>query len=277
MPDTQVIVRVPDFVTQGCVLPETFLQWQIEARQAMLEAIASGGHPRRFAAHLPVMITFEADGPFPVRVATKGAGLTPRDEALDRYVAILEDALARCDGRSWEATITDRVTAARALLDHLEDIDRRRLGFLEIFRGGTYDNLQHDSRVVLHYTGDGPNYPSFQINGYAEILDQDDPRYRYIALARRIFEDAPFHLQQPGYVCGYLVWVHEVLDKTPHSLALGTTKGERPTLALSEAEGTNEHSSFVVRRSSARETSPAVTFREVLVPLDNSRYSAWAI
>lgn len=65
-------------------------------------------------------------------------------------------------------------------------------------RGKSYENLRRDPRVTLHYTGDGPDYRSFQVNGVAEVLERDDPRCRYIALARAIFEFAPFHLTQRG-------------------------------------------------------------------------------
>jgi nucleotide-binding universal stress UspA family protein len=277
MLDTQAVVRSTDLAPLTCALPETFIEWQLQVRRTLLETIAAGQHPRRFAAHLPVMITFQDQGDFPLRVAAKGAGLTPRDEVLPRYLALLEETLARCEGRAWEETIEQRVAAVRALLEHPEDIDPRRLGFLEIFRGGTYANLQRDPRVVLHYTGDGPDYPSFQINGYAETLrvDQDDPRYRYIALTRRIFEQAPFHLQQPGYTAAYLVWVHEVLDKTPHSLPVRRL----PSLSRGAEE---QGSRGAVLTPAPLPLCPpaqkaAVTFREVFVPVDNSKYSAWAM
>ena len=288
----QPLVTQPDFVAQAQPLPEAFIRWQIEARRAMYDAIAAGKHPRRHPAHLPVMITFQ-EGEFPVRVATKGAGLTPRDEVLPRYIDLLEETLARCEGRPWEETLPERVAAVQALLEHPEDIDPHRLGFLEIFRGGTYRNLQQDPRVVLHYTGDGPDYLSFQINGYAEILAPDDPRYRYIALARRIFEAAPFHLRQPGYAAGYLVWVQEVLDKTPYSLygrrrshlSWGTGERRETQGNLGELLGTGESphefpsvpssSHSIPSRSGAFE--PAITFREILVPVDNSKYSTWAM
>jgi len=259
-------------VAQADPLPEAFIRWQLKTRRAMYDAICAGRHPRRHPAHLPVIITFEAGGDFPVRVATKGAGLTPRDEVLDRYIALLEETIAHCDGRPWEETLAERVAAVRALLDHPEDIDPRRLGFLEIFAGGSYRNLQRDPRVVLHYTGEGPVYPSFQINGRAEILDPDDPRYRYIALARRIFEGAPFHIPQPGYAGAYLVWVEDVLDKTPRPLKHLPTAVSRPhQFGLSVAEEKNPKSEIENRKSGD------VTLREVMVPVDNSQYSAWAM
>ncbi|MFQ5595465.1 MAG: universal stress protein, partial [Anaerolineae bacterium] len=267
-------------------LPDAFIQWQLATRRAMYDTITAGRHPRRHPAHLPVMITFKADGAFPVRVATKGAGLTPRDEVLEHYIALLEEAMARCEGRPWEETLAERVAAVQALLDHPEEIDPRRLGFLEIFAGGTYRNLQRDPRVILHYTGDGPDYPSFQINGHAEILEPQDLRFRYIALTRRIFEAAPFHLPQPGYAAGYLVWVQEVFDKTPYSLKKGKKgkrekgkKGIRGTGGEArETSSLFSFSTFSLSSSPRQRTSAQdVTFREILVPVDNSKYSPWAM
>jgi len=227
-------------------LPDAFLRWQMDTRREMYATIAAGKHPRRHPAHLPVMITFNPpEAAFPVRVANKGAGLLPRDEALPRYIARLEEALSRCAGRPWLETLPERVAAVQALLDHPEDIEPRCLGFLEIFEGGTFANLQRDPRVVLHFTGEGPDYPSFQVNGRAEIVREGDPRYRFIALSRRIFEGAPFHIPQSNYAAAYVVWVEEVLDKTPHTVRKGRRDGK-------------------------------ITFKEILVPVDNSRYSRWA-
>ncbi|MBI2321322.1 MAG: universal stress protein, partial [Chloroflexi bacterium] len=105
-----------------------------------------------------------------------------------------------------------------------------------------------------------PEYSSFQINGRAEVLGPDDRRYRYCALVRRMFEAAPFHLPQPGYVAAYLVWVHEVLDKTPYVVAAPSSERFVPQV-----------------EPVASAARPAeVTFREVLVPVDNSSYSRWA-
>ncbi|MFQ5854847.1 MAG: universal stress protein [Anaerolineae bacterium] len=278
-----------DFQAGAQELPHAFLEWQMGARRAAYARIAKGERPNRFSAHLPVMITFQEDGRFPVRVAAKGAGLTPRDDVLEPYIARLEETLARCEGRPWAETLPERAAAVRFLLDHPDDIDPHRLGFLEIFQGGTYANLQRDPRVVLHYTGDGPKYPSFQINGYAEILGPDDLRYRYIALARRIFEAAPFHLPQPGYAAGYLVWVQEAFDKTPHSLKHPPIAGHRPPpppLRIADAS-TELSTGFGLRIGRFQESNPkseirnpkleAVTFREILVPVDNSTYSTWAM
>lgn len=261
--------------TQMQLLPDDFIMWQLQARQSMLESIGNGGLPRRHPAHLPILISFDADNPFSVRTATKGVGLTPHVRVLDDYVTLLEETLIRCDGRPWEETLPDRVAAVSALLQHPDDIDRQCLGSLEIFRGRTYANLHQDPRVILHFADDGPDYVSYQINARAEIVGLDDPRYRFIALSRQIFEEAPFHLHQPGYVAAYVIGVHEVLSKTPYvvSPSLSATS---PTHGLTSPEpvlGFAPETEPVA----ADELSLANTMRSLMVPVDNSSYSAWSI
>lgn len=239
--------------------PAAFFAWQIDSRRRLLGAVAAGGRPRRFAAHLPVLVTFDPASSFGVRTATKGAGLLPRDAALPRYLARLEETLARCADRAWEETLEERLGAVRALLDHPEDVDPGCLGLLEIVRGRSYENLRRDPRVVLHYTGDGPEYRSFQVNGEAELLDRADPRCRYIGLARAIFEQAPFHLPQPGYGDAFVIHVREILDKAPVVV--------RPDAS---------RFTVIARPSADRDRAPALGSREVLVAIDNSRHSGWA-
>lgn len=251
---------------------EAFFAWQVEARRTLLRSVAAGGVPRRFAAHLPVLITFDPGSPFGLRTATKGAGLLPHGDALPRYLALLEETLARCVGRPYEDTLGERVAAVRALLDRPENVDRSALGFLEIMGGRSYENLQRDPRVVLHYVGDGPDHRSFQVNGEAEVLERDDPRCRYIALARAIFETAPFHLTQPGYVGGYLVRVREVLDKAP---LVVNADASRFTVAVARPDPKPDPDPRP-DPDAAPPAGAAVHLREILVAVDNSRHSGWA-
>lgn len=261
--------RLASVMTRDGDAAAAFFAWQVEARKTLLRSVAAGGVPRRFAAHLPVLITFDPESPFGLRTATKGAGLLPHGDALPRYLALLEETLARCVGRPYEETLGERVAAVSALLDHAEDVDRSALGFLEIMRGKSYENLRRDPRVVLHYVGDGPDYRSFQVNGEAEVLERDDPRCRYIALARAIFETAPFHLTQPGYVGGYLVRVREVIDKTPVVVAPDASR-----FSVSAARAPQDGDG--APRPAPDGPAALVRFREILVAVDNSRHSAWA-
>lgn len=209
-------------------LPQAFVQWQVTARLAAFDGLARGKTIRQFGVHLPVVATLrpavqlpdelqlpDKQGAFSIHTATKGAGLTPKDEHLPNYVEILRMALGRAEGRPWDDSLAVRLAAARVLYERPEEIDRRRLGLLEIFQGATYRNILADPRVTLHYTGPGPAYPSFQINGWAEVVGPGDPRFEYLYLARQLFEHDHFHIHQPAYPFGYVVWVGEVFDKSP--------------------------------------------------------------
>lgn len=204
----------------ACELPQAFLDWQVAERRELFASIERGEMPRSFAAHLPVLSTL-GQGAFPVHSATKGAGLTPRDDLLPGLLREIDQCLAYCEERPWPETLGRRVACARLLYDHAERIDPRRLGLIEIFRGQTYRNLLRDPRVTLLFTGPGPRYPSFQINGIAEVVEPDDARFRFVRAMRLLFERDRFHIQQPGFSVGYVVWVHEVIEKTPRALKPG--------------------------------------------------------
>ncbi|MFQ5593707.1 MAG: hypothetical protein ACE5HA_06125, partial [Anaerolineae bacterium] len=234
-------------------LPQAFIDWQLAARRTAYARIANRERPTRFGAHLPVVVTLNHQAEFPAHAATKGTGFTPRDEYLDHYIALFDECLARWQGRSWSETLDDRIAAVREFYEHPEHIDFRRLGLLEIFQGQTYRNLLADPRITLHYTGDGPEYPSFQINAVAEIVGPEDKRFQFIYLARQLFEHDRFHIQQPEYPFGYVVWVREVYDKSPFHGRAGR-RIQVPT-----------------RRR------PAVQLKEILLPLDNSRFADYCM
>lgn len=198
-------------------LPQVFIDWQVAERRELFAALDRGDVPRSFAAHLPVVSTL-GPGAFPIHSATKGAGLTPRDDLLPELVREIDRCLASCEGRPWPETLGRRIATARLLYDYPERIDPRRLGLIEIFRGQTYRNALREPRVTLLFTGPGPRYPSFQVNGIAEIVEHDDLRFRFVRGMRLLFERDRFHIQQPGFSVGYLVWVHEIADKTPRTL-----------------------------------------------------------
>ena len=233
-------------------LPKEFFEWQLSARGAAYDRVAKGERPERFSAHLPVVVTINQGGEFPAHAATKGTGFTPIDEQMDYYITLLDDCLARCQGRPWKETLEERITVIRRFYEHVEHIDLRRLGLLEIFQGQTYRNLRADPRLTLHYTGDGPDYPSYQINALAEIVGPEDKRFQFIYLARQLFEHDRFHIRQPEYGFGYVVWVQEVYDKSPF------------------------HGRAGKRMQSVRGRA-AVELKVILIPLDNSSYSDYCM
>lgn len=241
------------FEASATELPEDFVEWQRSCRRGMFNRIAEGKRPTRFSAHLPVVVTLKTEGDFLAHSATKGTGFTPRDEYLDDYISRFDNCLTRCQGRPWRETLGERVAVAREFYENSDHIDPRRLGLLEIFQGQTYRNLLADPHLTLHYTGEGPDYPSFQINGLAEIVGPEDKRFQFIYLARQLFEHDHFHIHQPDYPFGYVVWVKEAYDKSPFHGRAGMQINTSP------------------RRV------PSFGVKEILIPVDNSRYAEYCM
>lgn len=250
-------------------LPDEFVRWQLGARLAMLDRVARGEQIPMFGAHLPVLVSHDPEGRFPAQTANKGVGFMPSDEWLAYYASLFRDVLGRSEGRPAEATRADRLLAIRLLYEHPERMDLRRLGLLEMFEGATFRNLRRDGRATLHYTDSGPEYRSFQLNGWVEVAGPGDPRYEVILAARLLFEMEAFHIRQPAYPWAYVFSVVEAYDKTPRHGRAGTlvsvdgaapsTAGAEPQAGISRGDGPR----------------PTVAIRDVLVGLDNSRYSRW--
>lgn len=274
-------------------LPDEFVRWQLDARLATLDRIARGEHIPMFGAHLPVLVSHDPDGRFPAQTANKGVGFLPSEEWLAYYTSLFRDVLARSAARPAEETRPERLLAIRLFYEHAERMDLRRLGLLEIFEGATYRNLRRDHRATLHYTDGGPDYRSFQLNGCVEIVGPGDPRYDLIVAARHLFEVEAFHIRQPAYPWAYVLSVVEVYDKTPRHGRAGTLLGGEtattpaPTASAGPVTGPSSVPGRAVPLDgAARPVADAetgaeaslqrpVAIRDVLVAIDNSRYSRW--
>lgn len=197
-------------------LPEPFVKWQLEARRVLFSShMATADRVRRFQAHLPVLVTRSADGAFPFHTANKGTGLLPTEEWLGFYTGQFKRLLKERDRETWGDTLRERIALMDSMYSAPERLELRCLGSLEIFQGQSFRNILRDPRVSLHYTGEGPDYPSFQVNAIAEVVGPGDARYDFLYWARQLFEHDSFHIQQPAYPSGYVFWVSEVFDKSP--------------------------------------------------------------
>jgi len=67
----------------------------------------------------------------------------------------------------------------------------------------------------LLFTGHSPSFTSFQVNCAVEIIGPGDPRYRFITLARTMFEYDDFHITQQNFPYAYVFWISECVSKTP--------------------------------------------------------------
>jgi hypothetical protein len=197
------------------------MEWLVESRRVFLKKLLRGEPLTYFSAHLPVVATWSGEGEFPVNLTAKGIGLIPRGDLLGKFTDLFERVLKEVRGRPWSETLEVRAEALFKLYDSVENFDPTVLGGLEIFGGRTLENLRKNPRAVILYAGlkegERVSYISFQVNAKVEIVDGRDPRYRFLLLARKLFEFDRFHLYQPDYPFGYIFKVEEVRDKSPWS------------------------------------------------------------
>jgi hypothetical protein len=198
-------------------LPGKFVRWQLEYKKSIYDAIESDQYVAFNAGHLPVVGTWDHDSAVP-NLANKGVGFTPKDEYIQQYLELVEDAVARIEKLPPHAvndTRDLRIKTAREFYAHPEHIDWRRLALLEIFEGSTYHNLSKNPMASVLWTGNSPVFLSFQVNCVVEIMTSEDPRYRFSWAMRRLFEYEPFHVVQTMYPYSYCFWVTGFKDKTP--------------------------------------------------------------
>ena len=198
-------------------LPEKFVNWQLDYKKYVYSTIEKDEYIAFNQGHLPVVATIGGDNPFP-NLANKGIGFTPKDEHLERYLALVEGAvehISQLPPHAVDETRALRVGAARELYSHPEHIDWRRLGLLEIFEGTTLRNLSETPLASVLWTGNSPVFISFQVDCVVEIITPEDPRYRFSWAMRRLFEHEPFHVVQTMFPYSYTFWVYDWRDKTP--------------------------------------------------------------
>ena len=204
-----------DFAIQP--LPQKFIEWQLDYKRRVYDAIEKDQYIAFNAGHLPVVATLNDEGIIP-NLANKGVGFTPKDEYIEQYVKLVEDAveqIIKLPPHAVDETRALRINTARQFYAHPEHIDWRRLGLLEIFEGETFRNLTKRPLASVLWTGDAPVFVSYQVDCVCEIIPKDDPRYRFSWAMRRLFEYEPFHVVQTIFPYAYTFWVIAAHDKTP--------------------------------------------------------------
>lgn len=196
-------------------LPEKFVSWIEQGRKSMYAKLQGKGAQGFFSSHLPVLVTQNAGQAFPFNCSNKGVGFLPKPEYLGHFVKLFRRTLEETKGRPWQESMAERIKAVSSFYFDREKIDYRALSTLEIFAKTTFANLERSPLCSLHYTGNGPDYVSFQVNCAAEIIGPDDPRHEFIKLARVMFEYDSFHIAQHEFPYAYVFWISEVSDKTP--------------------------------------------------------------
>jgi hypothetical protein len=216
-------------------LPEKFVRWQIEYKNSIYDAIERDEYIAFNAGHLPVVGTSDS-GSLAPNLANKGVGFTPKDEHIEYYVDLVESAveeIRKVPPHQTDTTRSLRLETAREFYRHPEHIDWRRLGLLEIFEGTTYKNLTSNPTASVLWTGNSPVFVSYQVDCVAEIIEQEDPRYRFAWAMRRLFEYEPFHVVQTIFPYAYCFWVVGSKEKTPKR----RYPGKRSDHTVNEGQG----------------------------------------
>ena len=209
-------------------LPEKFVEWIEQGRRSMYDKLLGKGRPGFFTSHLPVVSTLSKGQAFPFNCSNKGVGFLPKPEYLGEFADLFRQTLESTRGQPWQESLRERLAAVSRFYFDREKIDYRALSTLEIFEKGTYRNLSRTPLAAVHYTGNAPDYVSFQVNCAVEIIRPDDPRHEFVHLARIMFEYDSFHISQTNFPYAYIFWISEVLDKTPFRVP---EKGSVITLA----------------------------------------------
>ena len=95
-------------------------------------------------------------------------------------------------------------------------VDRFRLGIIEMYGTETYTNILSDPRVCLGFSWRDEKtrlHHAIQLNCIAEIVEPDDPFYRYMRALRGLFSSRFVDLRRPEYVCAYKIWISEAKPK----------------------------------------------------------------
>jgi hypothetical protein len=227
--DSEITVRFEaDTMTLPVLpLPSTLADWLLQGRLDVYGHLLED--PARvdfFQQHLPVLVTRSSVSHFPFNCVNKGVGFLPDEENLDGYIDLYSETIRKTRSMPWRESMAARIEAAGKLHRDREAIDYRCLTSIEIFRRQTFNNLKDYPLASLLFTGALPAYMSFQVNCAVEIVSEPDPRFTFIKLSRRMFEFDAFHIAQPDFDTGYLFWISEVIDKTPHRVARRTGDNE---------------------------------------------------
>lgn len=198
-------------------LPEKFIRWQLDYKNSIYNKIVKDEYIAFNVGHLPVVGTWDKDSLFP-NLANKGVGFAPKDEYMDRYLALVESAVEKIltlPAHAVDETRALRIETAREFYSNPEHIDWRRVCLLEIFEGTTYQNLTQNPFASVLWTGNSPVFISYQVDCVVEVINTEDPRYRFAWAMRRLFEYEPFHIVQTMFPFAYCFWVYNWKEKTP--------------------------------------------------------------
>ena len=77
-------------------LPPKLIRWQLDYKLGIYDAIEKDQYIAFNAGHLPVVGTWDTESLVP-NLANKGFGFTPKDEYIDRYLDLVDSAVAQIE------------------------------------------------------------------------------------------------------------------------------------------------------------------------------------
>jgi hypothetical protein len=206
-------------------LPRSFTDWNLEARQEMLENLrrmvsGQGGSPPSLAGpHNAAMATLghrREDSILEVNNAFKGMGLCPRRELIRDKIRIMNETM----GESMPA----KLEFLQEMYGDTGNFDLTKLITLELystpdFETHTFLNLMSEPVTSLVFL----DRKSYEVRGIGQLVHPDDPdtgEYPRDIVEYTNIAHSYFHGAFPRLFPGILVHVVEVFDNTP-----GTGRG----------------------------------------------------
>ncbi len=206
-------------------LPDSFLDWNLQARQEVLDRIMAmvtgqGGAPPSLAGpHNAAMATVGArrnDSILTINNAFKGMGLCPNRDLIADRIQQMRDTM--------ESPMEEKVQFLKDLYSDRSNFDTTKLVSLELYSTPTFEthtfiNLMHNPVTSLVFL----DSKSYEVRGVGQLVDHSGGES--LDYASQIVEytniaHSYFHGEFPRMFPGILVHVLETFDNTP-----GTGRG----------------------------------------------------
>jgi hypothetical protein len=206
-------------------LPDSFLDWNLQARQDVLDRIMAmvtgqGGAPPSLAGpHNAAMATTGArrnDSILTINNAFKGMGLCPNRDIIADRIQQMRDTM--------ESSMEEKVQFLKDLYSDRGNFDTTKLVSLELYSTPTFEthtfiNLMHNPVTSLVFL----DSKSYEVRGVGQLVDHaggESADYASRIVEYTNIAHSYFHGEFPRMFPGILVHVLETFDNTP-----GTGRG----------------------------------------------------
>lgn len=197
--------------------PEILLDDLLDIKESDNESVYTQRLIEGNMLHKPIVSTINSSHPFTVNSAPKIVRVTLKDKVIQKRLQEIEGEFLSFQGKSYSDTLEERIELYQELYMDTKNIDRVRLGAVEMFGETTYSNILRDPRVTLCFSWYRPrtrDFLSFHINCIAEVIPPGNTFYKYMRIMRSLFSERFLDLGRPEYTCAYKLWVSETKEKT---------------------------------------------------------------